>query len=351
MIVWLAPMDWVTDCAYRTVCKQLFEKYWNPWDELMLRTEFMSAEWYKHNPPGVVKHLLKTDYEPELIAQIFWWDPKSLIHCAQDIEKHYDFWGIELNMWCPSPKIMKCAAWSGMLRDKKKTLEIIKEISASIKTPFSLKTRVWLSKDDVNEQFDFMVEASQYVSMIWIHWRLYKQWHSWDVDWDFIYRLKKRCPHIKVLGNWWLRTYEQLIEKSQPLDGSMIAQSAIWNPRVLFPHNPSIKERFDTIFTHLGLAMAQEQHFKERALSEKAQTWILVQPTYEQLQQRAATIEKNPEAHTAFYTPREFRKYLFNYISWLDWNKAIKKNIPQAREYHELKYLLESYRDQLLVQS
>jgi len=64
-----------------------------------------------------------------------------LIHCATDIEAKYDYAGIELNMGCPSPKIMKCAAGSGMLRDKKKTLGILKEISSTISLPFSLKTR------------------------------------------------------------------------------------------------------------------------------------------------------------------------------------------------------------------
>ena len=342
-------MDWVTDCAYRTICKQLFEVHWQDWDELMLWTEFMSVEWYKHNPQRVVKHLLMTDYEPELIAQIFWWEPESLIHCAQDIEKHYNFWWVELNMWCPSPKIMRCAAWSWMLRDKKKTLWILKEISSSISIPFSLKTRVWLTQDDVEEQFDFLVEASKYVGLIWVHWRTYKQSHAWDVNRDFIYRLKERCPDTVVIWNWWIRSYEQLVERTGPLDWSMIAQSAIGNPWVLFPHQPSIEERFDVIFKHLWLAMAQEQYFTEWMMSEQSKSWILIQPTLLELQQRANQISKDPEGHTGFYTPREFRKYLFNYISWLPGNKTIKKNIPQAREYHELKILLEWFREELLI--
>lgn len=53
-----------------------------------------------------------------------------------------------------------------MLKDKKKTLEILKELSQSLTTPFSLKTRIGLSQDDMQEQFDFLVEASKYVWMI-----------------------------------------------------------------------------------------------------------------------------------------------------------------------------------------
>jgi tRNA-dihydrouridine synthase len=45
MIWGLAPMDGITNCAYRIVVKQIFERYnKNSNDELRLRTEFMSAE-------------------------------------------------------------------------------------------------------------------------------------------------------------------------------------------------------------------------------------------------------------------------------------------------------------------
>ena len=71
MLSCLAPMDGITDCAYRHICKEIFVKYGHPDDELMMWTEFMSADGYMHNPQGVVKHILKTEYEPETIVQIF----------------------------------------------------------------------------------------------------------------------------------------------------------------------------------------------------------------------------------------------------------------------------------------
>lgn len=88
-----------------------------------------------------------------------------------------------------------------MLRDKKKTLEITKTISKSIDTPFSLKVRIGLSQDDVDEQFDFLLEASPYVWAISIHGRTYKQSHAGEVNRDFIYRLKERLPNTVIIGN------------------------------------------------------------------------------------------------------------------------------------------------------
>jgi tRNA-dihydrouridine synthase len=73
---------------------------------------------------------------------------------------------------------MKCEAGGGMMKDKKKSLEVIKSIAANIKTPFSLKTRIGLTFDDVQEQFEFLLEASKYVWMITIHGRTYTQSHA-----------------------------------------------------------------------------------------------------------------------------------------------------------------------------
>ena len=88
----------------------------------MLWTEFMSADGYIHNPKGVVKHLRMSDFEPELIAQIFGGTTDPLLKCAQDVMTKYPFSGIEINMGCPSPSVMKCDAGSAMLKDKPKTL-------------------------------------------------------------------------------------------------------------------------------------------------------------------------------------------------------------------------------------
>jgi tRNA-dihydrouridine synthase B len=88
----------------------------------MLWTEFMSAEGYTHNPKGVVKHLRMSDFEPQLIAQIFGGTTDPLLTCATEVMTKYPFAGIEINMGCPSPSVMKCDAGSAMLKDKKKTL-------------------------------------------------------------------------------------------------------------------------------------------------------------------------------------------------------------------------------------
>jgi tRNA-dihydrouridine synthase len=134
-----------------------------------------------------------------------------LVACARDIDQRYNFQGIELNMGCPSPKIYTCAAGSGMLRDKDNTLDIIKEISGSIQTPFSIKTRIGLNKEDQDNQMNFLLSAAPYVKIITIHGRTFGQSHAGEVNWDFIYELKRKLPEHTIIGNGGLRNYQHAL--------------------------------------------------------------------------------------------------------------------------------------------
>lgn len=81
-----------------------------------------------------------------------------------------------------------------MLKDKKKTIGILRAISQQLTKPLSLKTRAGLTHDDKEEQFAFILEASQYVHMITIHARTYTQSHAGEVDRAFVYKLKEALP-------------------------------------------------------------------------------------------------------------------------------------------------------------
>lgn len=74
MIRGLAPMDGITNAAYRIVVKRIFDKYQKQIsniDELRMRTEFMNAEGYVRQPQRLVHHIIRTDYETQTIAQIY----------------------------------------------------------------------------------------------------------------------------------------------------------------------------------------------------------------------------------------------------------------------------------------
>ena len=259
MLYALAPMDWITDSAYRQIVKKIWNKYKkDSTDKLLLYTEFVSSDWFVHNFKGVKHHL---DYVPEekpLICQIFGSNLQKLLYTAKEIEKNYDFDGIDLNIGCPAPKIMRTGAGSALMINKENTLEIVKTLSENLKIPFSIKTRAGVNESDKPKQLDFIVKASHFCKIIAIHARTLAQQHSWEPDIDFVLKVKQLAnSSCKIIFNWWI-TQEKLadkafMEKMSLLDGIMIWQAAIGNPWIFVGVEPSWEERKQTILEHLQL--------------------------------------------------------------------------------------------------
>jgi len=260
---------------------------------------------------------------------------------------------------------MSCWAWSGMLRDKEWCLKIIKSISEAISIPFSIKTRAGLTNDDKDEQFKFIIEASKYCHMIWIHGRVFKQGHVWDVDRDMISKVKKVVgDSCVIIWNGWIKTYQDHIDMTEQygLDGVMTGQAAIWNPWVFVDHEPTIADRYEVAVRHMKLLAAYELYVEdnigpvfstqkllnnrrkhaEKNVDTKGEwleeigfhDYLFPMPTLAQLEDIAADLwnyDLSPLRSVI-----EYRKYLFNYVKWIEWGKEFKRQVSQIRNYDEL---------------
>ena len=281
----LAPMDGVTDTAYRQIVKKVFDKYNQDKNrKLLLFTEFVSSDGFVHNFEGIKDHLVFENEEKPLICQIFGSNLQKLVYTAQEIDKNYDFDGIELNIGCPSPKIMRLGAGSWLMIDKENTLEIIKALSKSIKKPFSIKTRAGINEQDKPKQKEFIIKASEFCSMISIHGRTMKQEHHGEVDLDFVLDVKNKVnPNCKIIFNGWINREKlqdkNFLEKISILDGIMIGQSAIWDPWIFADYTPSWEEKKEII----------KEHIKLNVKYKWEKRWVV-----------------------------EFRKFVGSYIKWMD---------------------------------
>jgi len=346
MILGLAPMDGFTDCAFRQITKEIFDQYGEKDKyELFLWTEFMNADGYIINPLGVVKHLLTDKDQIPVIAQIFWANEDMLLKCFTDIQAKYSmnwtlnienwkffFSWLELNMGCPARNVMNTWWGSALLKDRRKTLAIIKKLRKTISLPLSFKTRTGIDEQDTTEQMKFLIEASKYVDMITIHGRTVKQWYSGEGDWKFIYELKKQIEgardegqgtRCKIIWNGWIKKYEDIEVLKGNLDWVMIGQAAIGNPRIFTPHTPSREEIKQTILKHLDYMISYENFFQEQKANYKD---ILAMPD-------TITIHvKNIQAITL----AEFRKHLFQYVKWIPWSKEFKQKVSTIIDYNQL---------------
>jgi len=351
-ILGLAPMDGITDSAFREITKNIRNKYWDKTQyRFFLRTEFMNADGYCKNPQGVIKHLLTTASQSPIIAQVFWWNEKTLIQCFKDLEKKYSdyFYWLELNLWCPARNVMQTGWWSAMLKDKKRTLEIIKKIRKAIKMPFSIKTRTGINQEDKSQQMKFLIQVSKYVDMISIHGRTVKAWYWWEADRDFIYELKAKLKNsnCKIIWNWWIKFYTKLSsfykgggwKPEDFLDGIMIGKATIGNPRIFTPHIPNKKELRETIIQHLNLMINHEIQFqknitnlayRQAGLKKVWNIWkisILLSSSW---------INQTFQRSNVLRPVIEFRKHLFQYVKWIPWSKQRKQKIAKIENYDQL---------------
>lgn len=343
MILWLAPMDGVTDLPCRMITKKIFNKYnINPDNELRLRSEFMTSDWFLACPENVVKSIINSPYEFPIILQIFGWNEEKLLDTALKIQDLY--WDkiawIELNTWCPANNIMKSWGGSTLMKDKERTLKIIENISKSLKIPFSIKSRTWLDDIDKTRQLNFLIEASNYCKKISVHSRTLKELYHGEWDRDFIYELKSKAnKNCKIIWNWWVKSFEEIQSKSNKswikLDWIMVWQSAIWNPWIFTNHKPSIQEKIETAIEHLKLSAKFEIYLQSLKENRKEKIY----PNLQEIEN--INLENNIDK--IYYTPLTFRKYFHQYLKWIQGWKEAKEQCNKTNKFFDVIKILESF--------
>ncbi len=361
-IIALAPMDGITNCAYRTISKELFEKHnTDPDADFWMWTEFMNVEGFMREPWRLIHHLIKTNFEDQTIAQIYGADHTALVESAKFIDQHMsDYSGIELNIGCPSPKVMSCGGGAGMMKDRPRTTAIIKEIAESTNLPFSIKTRAGLTVEDKEAQRAFILDVAKYCKHIIIHGRTYKQSHSGAVDRAFIHDIKRELgDSCIIIGNGGIQTYEDMIahfdeshiltEDNNPpstggkLDGIMVGQAAIGRPWLFTNHQPTVAERYEVIVRHAQMMIILFDYYYKNVTRWRN----FVQPTYAWLQEQIRIFDASKYDHEK--TMIEYRKYLFNYISWLPGNRDLKVQLATTKDYNTTIWYVEKFFEGLTV--
>ena len=343
MILWLAPMDGFTDTAMRLIVADIFARYGEKEKyELMLWTEFMTADGYHARPRGVMQHLLTVPHGTPTIAQIFGGNLETLLFTAGEIQKKYAniFTGIELNTWCPANNIMRSGWGSELLKDKKNLLHILQALSQQAELPLSIKTRTGVNEDDKEAQMEMLVDASPYCSMISVHGRTVKQGYGGDPDWEFIYELKRKSDKkCKIIGNGAIHSYQDIQAVKWDLDGVMIGQAAIGNPWIFTPHIPNNEEKKQVVLQHLDLMVSAFMWYQQPTTAGGD---VLTMPGRDELDAICNEYIKTPEIVPS-RPLTEFRKHLFSYVKGMTWSKERKVMVSQLTDYPTLVHAIQDF--------
>lgn len=230
----LAPMADVTDSAFRQIICETGKPD-------VFYTEFISCDGLcsEKGRPKLIPHLAFKKNERPIVAQFFGANPENFYKCAQlAVELGFD--GIDINMGCPSGKVVKHDSGAGLIRNPKLAQKIILETKRGAGgLPVSVKTRIGYNKIITEEWVSHLIEAEP--AAITIHGRTMKEMSKVPAHWDEIGKAAVLCRKagISIVGNGDVATYAEGTKKAEQygLDGIMIGRGIFSNPWFF---NPSI---------------------------------------------------------------------------------------------------------------
>ena len=222
--LFLAPMEDVTDPAFRLLCKRFGAD--------MVYTEFVSADALIRNVKRTEQKLTIHDEERPVAIQIYGKDVDTMVEAAKIVEEaNPDI--LDLNFGCPVKKVAGKGAGSGMLRDIPKLLAITKAVVEAVKIPVTVKTR--LGWDEQSKVIVDLAEAVQDcgAQALAIHGRTRAQMYTGEADWTLIGEVKNNPRmRIPIIGNGDVTTPERAREcfDKYGVDAVMIGRGSIGRP-------------------------------------------------------------------------------------------------------------------------
>lgn len=217
-----APMAGITDKAYRLLAKEAGCG--------LVCTEMVSdqALLYGNVKTGAI-HNISGESRPVSI-QIFGSDPVYMAGAAEIVESSGASL-IDINMGCPTPKIVRNGEGSALMKDPQKAAAIVKSVVARVQVPVTVKMRKGWDEKSVNvvELARAVVDAG--AAAVTVHGRTRSQFYSGKADWGAIAAVKQAVK-VPVIGNGdiWAPADAQAMMEQTGCDAVMIGRAALGNP-------------------------------------------------------------------------------------------------------------------------
>lgn len=222
--LFLAPMEDVTDPAFRLLCKGFGAD--------MVYSEFISADALIRDIQRTKEKLTIHEEERPVVIQLYGREPEPIAEAAKRAEEaNPDI--IDLNFGCPVKKVAGKGGGAGLLKDVPKLLEIVKAVVKAVNKPVTVKTR--LGWDENSKIITTLAEQIQDcgAKALAIHGRTRSQMYTGEADWTLIGEVKAN-PRIKIpiIGNGDVTTPERAKEcfETYGVDAIMIGRGSIGQP-------------------------------------------------------------------------------------------------------------------------
>ena len=220
----LAPMEDVTDPAFRLMCKRFGAD--------MVYTEFVSSDALIRAVNKTAQKLNISDEERPVAIQIYGKETDAMVEAARIVEEAKpDI--LDINFGCPVKRVAGKGAGAGMLQNVPKMLEITRAVVDAVNIPVTVKTRLgW----DCNQKI--IVDLAEQlqdcgIAGLAIHGRTRSQMYTGEADWTLIGEVKNNPRmHIPIIGNGDITSAEKAKEyfDRYGVDAIMVGRGSIGRP-------------------------------------------------------------------------------------------------------------------------
>lgn len=231
----LAPMAGVTDIPFRKMVRKWAK------DCIVFTEMINSISFAQSKKVDYIAQTVEEDHP--IIYQFSGSDPYYFAKSAEKAQKLGAF-AIDINMGCPTPKIVKKGDGAGLLKDIESTRKIFETLVKSVDIPVSVKIRAGWDDDSI-----IAVEYSQLaeecgLSAVAIHGRTRNQFYQGKANWDYIKQAQEAVT-IPVIGSGDLFTPQ---DAGNMIDytgcaGVWVARGCLGNPWIVAQMDNYIKNK------------------------------------------------------------------------------------------------------------
>ncbi|WP_051952553.1 tRNA dihydrouridine synthase DusB [Methylocapsa aurea] len=217
----LAPMSGVTDLGMRRLALRFGAS--------LVVSEMVAADLYAMGDAG--NRLKAAGAGIDLhVVQIAGCDPYSMAEAAR-LAENSGAAMIDINMGCPSKKVINGYAGSHLMRDLGLAAALIRATVKAVRVPVTLKMRLGWDEDAINAPELAQLAEAEGVAMLTVHGRTRRQLYAGRADWTAI-GVVKRAVSIPVVANGDCSSLADAASmlKQSGADAVMIGRSAIGRP-------------------------------------------------------------------------------------------------------------------------
>ncbi len=216
----LAPMAGLTD----RVLRQLM-------DEIggcgAMVSEMIAAEGLRRRNRRTLEMIAGFPARAPQFIQLFGADPQALAEAAAIVSSETGYAGIDLNMGCPVPKVVRSGAGSGLLQDLPRLAAVVGAVRRSTALPLTVKVRLGFNQVNVLETTRLIEQEG--ADAVAVHFRLRSDGYAGVARWQAAAEIRAGL-RIPLLGNGDIMTLPFALEKLAQVDGVLIGRGALANP-------------------------------------------------------------------------------------------------------------------------